>query len=140
VDAAGDLWVAIFGGGRVERYSPRGELRQELFLPAKETTSCAFGGRGLHWLYVTTATEEWTDDQRRAEPAAGLLYRFDTDDRPAGRAVPSGPCVVGQAGPCRRTLTRSLIATRSAPLENRTRARLKRTLRESSGSCLRDER
>jgi hypothetical protein len=30
-------------------------------------------------LYVTTATENWTDEQRRADPAAGLVYRFDTD-------------------------------------------------------------
>ena len=30
-------------------------------------------------LYVTTATEEWSDEQRRAEPAAGLVYRFETE-------------------------------------------------------------
>jgi sugar lactone lactonase YvrE len=85
VAADGDLWVAIFGGGRVHRYSPDGALRQELLVPAMETTSCAFAGPGLTRLYVTTATEDWTDEQRRAEPAAGLVYRFDTDatGRPA---------------------------------------------------------
>ena len=46
VDAAGDIWVAIFGGGRVQRYSPDGVLRQELLVPATQTTSCAFAGRG----------------------------------------------------------------------------------------------
>ncbi len=40
VDAAGDLWVAIYGGGRV---------------------NLAFGGPGLNRLIVTTATEGWTD-------------------------------------------------------------------------------
>lgn len=85
VDAAGDLWVAIYGGGRVQRYSPDGELRQELFVPAEQSTCCAFGGRGLNLLYVTTATEHWTDEQRRAEPDAGLVYRFNTEaiGRPA---------------------------------------------------------
>jgi sugar lactone lactonase YvrE len=78
VDAAGDLWVAIYGGGRIQRYSSDGELRHELFVPAEQTTCCAFGGPGLNLLYVTTATEHWTDEQRRAEPAAGLVYRFDT--------------------------------------------------------------
>ena len=78
VDAGGDLWVAIFGGGRVRRYSPAGELREELFVPAEETTSCAFAGPGRHRLYVTTATEGWSDEQRRADPAAGLVYRFET--------------------------------------------------------------
>jgi sugar lactone lactonase YvrE len=79
VDANGDRWVAIFGGGRVQRYSPDGILRQELKVPAVQSTSCAFAGRGLHRIYVTTATEHWTDEQRRVEPAAGLVYRLDTD-------------------------------------------------------------
>jgi sugar lactone lactonase YvrE len=85
VDAAGDLWVAVWGGGRVNRYAPDGRLRQALTVPARETTCCAFAGPGLHRLYVTTATEDWSDEQRRAEPAAGLVYRFDTDatGRPA---------------------------------------------------------
>ena len=78
VDAAGDLWVAIYGGGRVHRYSPDGELREALFLPTMQSTSCAFAGRGLNRLYVTTATEGWSDDERRAAPGAGLVYRFDT--------------------------------------------------------------
>jgi sugar lactone lactonase YvrE len=85
VDAAGDLWVAIYGGGRVHRYSPEGVLRQVMRVPAEQTTCCAFAGPGLHWLYVTTGTEGWSDDDRRADPAAGLVYRLDTDatGRPA---------------------------------------------------------
>jgi sugar lactone lactonase YvrE len=79
VDAAGDLWVAIYGGGRVQHYSPDGQLREELFVPAEQTTCCAFGGPGLNLLYVTTATEHWTDEQRRTQPEAGLVYRFDTE-------------------------------------------------------------
>jgi sugar lactone lactonase YvrE len=79
VDTDGDLWVAIFGGGRVQRYAPDGTLREELFLPATECTSCAFAGAQLDRLYVTTATEHWTDEQRQAEPSAGLVYRFETD-------------------------------------------------------------
>ncbi len=85
VDAEGDLWVAIYGAGRVHRYSPEGELREALLVPAAQTTCCAFGGPGLNRLYVTTATEDWSDEQRRAEPTAGLVYRLDTDatGRPA---------------------------------------------------------
>jgi sugar lactone lactonase YvrE len=85
VDADGDLWVAIWGAGRVHRYSPDGELREELVVPAVESTCCGFAGPGLTRLYVTTATEDWTDEQRRAEPSAGLVYRFETDvtGRPA---------------------------------------------------------
>jgi sugar lactone lactonase YvrE len=102
VDADGDLWVAIYGGGRIQRYSPDGQLREELFVPAAQTTCCAFAGPGLHRLYVTTATEHWTDEQRRAEPGAGLVYRFDTKatGRPANpfRPDPSWWSTVSSLG------------------------------------------
>jgi sugar lactone lactonase YvrE len=85
VDADGDLWAAIYGGGRIHRYSPDGALRDVLTLPAAQCTSSAFGGPGLNRLYVTTATEHWSDEQRRADPGAGIVYRFETDatGRPA---------------------------------------------------------
>ena len=79
VDAAGDLWLAIYDGGQIHRYSPDGELRQVVTTPAQQTTSCAFAGPRLNRLYVTTATENWSDEPRRAQPAAGLAYRCETD-------------------------------------------------------------
>ena len=85
IDAEGDLWVAIYGGGRVHRYSPDGRLCEALVLPAAQSTSCAFAGPQVNQLYITTATEGWSEEQRRDDPAAGLVYRFDTDvlGRPA---------------------------------------------------------
>ncbi len=90
VDADGDIWVAIYGGGRVHRYSPEGVLREELVVPAAQSTSSAFAGRDMNRLYVTTATEGWSDEQRQAHPDAGLVYRFDTDatGRPAASFRP----------------------------------------------------
>jgi sugar lactone lactonase YvrE len=85
VDGAGDVWVAIYGGGQVHRYSPGGDLRDRLMVPAHQTTSCTFAGAQLNRLYVTTATEGWSDEQRRAEPGAGLVYRFEVDA--TGRAA-----------------------------------------------------
>ena len=79
VDAPGDLWVAIYGGGCVRRYTPGGELREIRRVPARQSTSCAFAGDRLDRLYVTTATEGWSDAERRADPAAGLVYRLDPD-------------------------------------------------------------
>ncbi len=79
VDADGDLWVAIYGGGQVRRYSPTGRLLETLTVPAVQSTSCAFGGADLSTLYVTSATENWSDEQRRLQPTAGLTYQFATD-------------------------------------------------------------
>ena len=44
VDAAGDLWVAVYGGGRVRRYSPDGELREALTVPAEQARAARSAG------------------------------------------------------------------------------------------------
>jgi sugar lactone lactonase YvrE len=100
VDATGDLWVAFYDGACVRRYSPAGVLRQVLRVPAAQSTCCAFAGPGLSRLYVTTATELWTEEQRLAAPAAGLVYRFDTEAAglPAAPYRPSGPWWTERAG------------------------------------------
>jgi sugar lactone lactonase YvrE len=55
VDADGGIWVAVWGGGALQRYSPDGRLKQIIELPAAHVTSCAFGGRDLDVLYISTA-------------------------------------------------------------------------------------
>jgi sugar lactone lactonase YvrE len=99
VDAAGDLWIAFYGGACVRRYSPDGGLLEELPVPAEESTCCAFAGPGLSRLYVTTATELWTEEQRLADPAAGLVYRFETTATglPAEPYRPSSPWWIERA-------------------------------------------
>ncbi len=91
VDAAGDLWVAIYDGARVNRYAPDGSLREAYPIPARQCTCCAFGGPGLNRLFVTTATEGWSEEERLADPAAGMVYRLDTDatGRPAAPFRPA---------------------------------------------------
>ncbi len=103
VDGTGDLWVAIYGGSCVHRYSPDGRLLDVLDVPAGQVTSCAFGGPGMTSLYVTTATENWSDERRRAEPGAGLVYRLDPDavGQPAVpfRPDPAWWATLGEARP-----------------------------------------
>ena len=55
VDANGGVWVAVHGGGAVLRHDPLGTVVQSIELPAAHVTSCAFGGRNLDRLYITTA-------------------------------------------------------------------------------------
>jgi len=55
VDAEGCLWVAVWGGGAVQRYGQDGRLEEIIKLPAAHVTSCAFGGAGLDVLYISTA-------------------------------------------------------------------------------------
>lgn len=55
VDADGCVWVALWDGGAVRRYTPGGELDRVISLPTPRVTACAFGGADLTDLYITTA-------------------------------------------------------------------------------------
>ncbi|MFE9026409.1 SMP-30/gluconolactonase/LRE family protein [Streptomyces iakyrus] len=55
VDAEGCVWVALWQGSAVRRYTPGGELDREIELPVPLVTACAFGGPDLTDLYITTA-------------------------------------------------------------------------------------
>lgn len=55
VDAAGDLWIALYGGGRLHRYRPNGTLAEVVHVPVTYPTSCAFAGPALDTLIVTSA-------------------------------------------------------------------------------------
>ncbi|MFE0330822.1 SMP-30/gluconolactonase/LRE family protein [Streptomyces sp. NPDC058960] len=55
VDADGCVWVALWDGGAIHRYTPSGDLDRVLELPVERPTACAFGGADLADLYITTA-------------------------------------------------------------------------------------
>ncbi|CAN7469058.1 SMP-30/gluconolactonase/LRE family protein [Pseudoduganella sp. LjRoot289] len=79
VDSEGCVWIAQWGGGRVCRYSPDGELLATIAMPVSQPASCVFGGPELKTLYITSAWEGMSDAQRAAEPLAGSLFAVDLD-------------------------------------------------------------
>jgi sugar lactone lactonase YvrE len=75
VDADDCLWVGLFGGSHLRRYTPDGEVERIVRLPAANVTKCAFGGPALEELYITTAWHNATPEQRERQPHAGSLFR-----------------------------------------------------------------
>lgn len=72
IDDEGMLWVAFFNGGKVVRFAPdSGVVLEEVAVASSKVTSCSFGGRDYHELYITTARAD--DDQY--EPHSGGLYK-----------------------------------------------------------------
>jgi len=79
VDADGCIWVALYGGGAVRRYSPKGSLIAVVPLPCPNVTKLAFGGRDLKTAFVTTARTGMTAEDLHAHPDAGGLFSFRVD-------------------------------------------------------------
>lgn len=74
-DAAGGLWIAHWGGGRVSRFTPDGQLDRDVKLPASQITSCTFAGKDLNRMFVTSAATGRDDEE-----LAGALFEIDPDE------------------------------------------------------------
>lgn len=85
VDAEGAIWVAMWGGGTVRRYTPDGVLDHVVELPAANVTSCAFGGQDGTTLFVTTAQADGGTTTEAGEPGPGHVFAYPT--RVAGAPV-----------------------------------------------------
>ena len=85
VDVEGHLWVALWDGSVVRRYTPQGKQEYEVRLPASRVTSCAFGGDDLADLYVTSATTGLAPSDLRSQPHAGAVFVI----RPGMRGLPT---------------------------------------------------
>ena len=57
IDSEDGLWVAFYNGSAVRRYDTRNNFRMthEISVPAVRTTSCAFAGKSLDQLIITSA-------------------------------------------------------------------------------------
>lgn len=77
VDAAGGIWVALWDGGAVHRYTPDGRLDQTVSVPGGFITSCAFGGPNQTTLYITSARGGLPDTELSAQPDAGGLFAVE---------------------------------------------------------------
>lgn len=103
IDDEGCLWVALWGGGAVGRYSPDGRLLARLDVPARQVSSCAFGGADGRTLFITTSQEGLDEARRQADPGAGYLYRSEL--------TVSGP----PAAPCRVPVPNPSVGLQASP-------------------------
>lgn len=74
IDDEGCIWLALWGGWAIHRYTPAGVLDTIVKLPVRNVTSCAFGGADGATLFITTARRGLSDGELRAQPEAGDLF------------------------------------------------------------------
>lgn len=85
VDSEGCLWISLYAGGEVRRYSPDGELLERVEFPVANITKIAFGGDDLMTAYATTARQKLTRQEIAPQPQIGDLFAFRV-------RVPGLPC------------------------------------------------
>ena len=79
VDAEGYLWNAQWGGSRVVRYNPQGEIDLSIQLPVSQPSCVAFGGPNLDWLMITSAREDLSEQELLQQPLAGNLFIYQVN-------------------------------------------------------------
>ena len=85
VDSEDCIWVAHFGGNRITRYSPQGEILQVVPMPVPNITSCTFAGADLETMYITTAKVGIEEADLRKYPLAGSFFEF----KPGVKGLPT---------------------------------------------------
>jgi D-xylonolactonase len=76
VDSTGHLWVATFGGWRIDRFDAAGVKVGEVRFPCANVTKLAFGGEDLRTVYATTARKGLSEQELADQPLAGGLFTF----------------------------------------------------------------
>lgn len=82
-DSAGNLYVALWGGGCVGVWEPEnGRLLGTIEVPAPHTSCCCFGGEGMDELFITSAS---IGTDLNEHPYAGGVFRA----KPGARGLPT---------------------------------------------------
>jgi sugar lactone lactonase YvrE len=76
VDMDGSIWIAVWGGAEVRRFSPAGELTGIVPMPVTQPASCTFGPDGT--LYITSARNGLSPEDIASQPHAGSVFAVAT--------------------------------------------------------------
>ena len=78
-DTQGNLWIAMWGGAQVTKWNPAsGQLIERIHVPAKNVSSCVFGGKNMNELYITSARKGLDDATLSQYPLTGGVFRLET--------------------------------------------------------------
>jgi xylono-1,5-lactonase len=80
-DAEGRIWIAHWGASCVTCRDETGRVLARIDLPTAHITDCAFGGPNLTTLYISSAADGLSPEQRANQPLAGGLFAVEVDAR-----------------------------------------------------------
>ena len=84
IDTQDRLWVAVWGGRRIECRNPAtGETEAVVHVPAEHVTSCCFWGKAMNQLFITTSGNGLRGEQD------GYLFACEVDAEGTGTDYPA---------------------------------------------------
>lgn len=89
IDSEGCVWISLYNGWEVRRYSPIGDLLDTIHFPVANITKIAFGGDDLRTVFATTARQMLSPEVIARQPLIGSLFQFRVD-------VPGVQCPLAQ--------------------------------------------
>jgi sugar lactone lactonase YvrE len=79
-DTQGNLWIAMWGGAQITTWNPlTGQLLERIPVPAKNVSSCVFGGRDMNELFITSARVGLDEETLKQYPLTGGVFRLETN-------------------------------------------------------------
>lgn len=89
IDSEGCVWISLYNGWEVRRFSPIGDLLDTIRFPVANITKIAFGGDDLRTVFATTARQMLSPEVIARQPLIGSLFQFRVD-------VPGVQCPLAQ--------------------------------------------
>jgi L-arabinonolactonase len=78
VDSEGCLWSAMFSGGRIVRYTPKGKIDRAIGFPVTQINSLTFGGSDMRTIFVISSKHLLNDAGLASQPLAGNIFAVDS--------------------------------------------------------------
>ncbi|HQU36023.1 MAG TPA: SMP-30/gluconolactonase/LRE family protein [Anaerolineales bacterium] len=79
-DSQGNLWIAMWGGAQITKWNPHtGQLLEQIPVPVIQPSSCAFGGKNMNELFITSARKGLDDVALTKYPLSGGVFRIETN-------------------------------------------------------------
>lgn len=79
MDIEGGYWATLYGGGKLIRVLPDGTLDREIPLPVTQPTMPVFGGPDMKTIFITSASQNLSEDELASQPLAGALLAVQVD-------------------------------------------------------------
>ncbi len=84
MDTDGGYWTVLYGGGKLIRVTPGGNVDRDIPLPVTQPTMPAFGGPDMKTIFITSASQKLGEDDLASQPLAGGLLSVPVDVRGHG--------------------------------------------------------